>query len=233
MSGLQKSLLILALMSNMALAQDMTVPVNATKHLPTLAQVLKEEWPTMQDQSIIAGQIEKESCITLTHSKCWNTRAELKTSREYGFGLGQLTIAYKKDGSVRFDNFVEMKRKFPQLNSWKWENRYDPFYQLKTIVLMDKNLFNSVKWASASQKDQYGFMLSAYNGGLGGVLQDRTLCRATNGCDSTKWFDNVEKQSFKTKIKNAGYGQSAFEINRGYVRKIMFEKRQKYMKFFP
>lgn len=210
-----------------------TLPPNAIKYIPDLARVLNEDWPTMKSQSIIAGQIEQESCISLNSKGCWNPTTELKTSAEYGFGLGQLTIAYKKDGSVRFNNFDEMKRRFPALNGWKWENRYDPFYQIRTIVLMDRGLYNGVKWPVASQTEQYAFMLSGYNGGMGGVMQDRTLCTKTVGCDPSKWFGHVEKNSFKTRIKQHGYGQSAFKINRGYVRSVMFDRRNKYMASFP
>lgn len=212
-------------------AQD--VPPNAHKYLPDLKQVLKEEWPAMKSQSLVAGQIEQESCISLKSKGCWNPTTELKTSVEYGFGLGQLTIAYRKDGTVRFNNFEEMKKRFPQLSSWKWENRYDPSYQIRTIVLMDKGLYNQVKWPVASQTEQYAFMLSGYNGGMGGVMQDRVLCTKTPDCDPTRWFNNVEKNSFKSRIKQHGYGQSAYEINRGYVRNVMFVRRTKYIPYFP
>jgi hypothetical protein len=225
---------LLVAVSSFAAAQQLpAIPPNAVKYIPNLAVVLKEEWPEMKSQSIVAGQIEKESCITLKHRGCWNPTTELKTPYEYGFGLGQLTIAYKNDGSVRFNNFDEMRKRFPSLREWKWENRYDPSYQMRTMVLMDKGLYNEVKWPVASQQDQFGFMLSGYNGGMGGVRQDRILCTKTPGCDPSRWFDHVEKNSFKTRIKKPGYGQSAYEINRGYVRIIMFDKRKKYMPYFP
>jgi hypothetical protein len=209
------------------------LPPNAVKYLPVLGQVLVMEWPGMKSQSLIAAQIEQESCISLKSKGCWNPTTELKTSAEYGFGLGQLTIAYKKDGSVRFNNFEEMKKRYPSLKDWKWENRYDPFYQIRTIVLMDKGLYNEVKWPVASEAEQYAFMLSGYNGGMGGVRQDRVLCGNIEGCDPSRWFNNVEKNSFKTRIKAHGYGQSAFEINRGYVRNVMFVRRTKYVPSFP
>lgn len=231
---MKKLMVALWFLASSAVAQTLpAIPTNAEKYLPDLAIVLKEEWPSMKSQSIVAGQIEKESCITLKHKGCWNPTTELKTSREYGFGLGQLTIAYRADGTERFNNFEEMKKRFPQLRSWKWENRYDPSYQIRTMVLMDKGLYNEVKWPVASNLEQYAFMLSGYNGGMGGVRQDRILCVNKPGCDPSKWFDNVEKDSFKTRIKNPGYGQSAFDINRGYVRIILFDKRRKYMPYFP
>jgi hypothetical protein len=209
-----------------------TLPERAVQYLPDLKRVMVDIWPSMQSQSLIAAQIEQESCASLKSKKCWNPTTELKTPVEYGFGLGQLTIAYRKDGTVRFNNFEEMKARFPELRAWKWENRYDPSYQLKTVVLMDKGLYNSIKWPT-TDIEHYAFMMSGYNGGLRGVIQDRTLCTAMPGCDPDKWFDNVEKYSFKTRIKQHGYGQSAFEINRGYVRNVFFIRRKKYISSFP
>jgi hypothetical protein len=209
------------------------VPEKAKLYIPVLKQSLEKEWPTFKKQSLIAAQIEQESCISLTSKGCWNPNTELKTKDEYGFGLGQLTIAYDKNHNVRFDNFQIMKQKFPQLKEWKWENRYDPYYQLTTIVLMDKNFYNGIRWDTASDDERIAFMLASYNGGLGGTMQDRTICAHTNGCDPSKWFDNVERYSYKSRIKKAGYGQSAFDINRGYVRNIFYVRRDKYIPYFP
>ena len=182
--------------------------------------------------SIIGGQIEQESCISLTHSRCWNPNVELKTSREYGFGLGQITIAKDKFGKVRFNNFDEAKRMFPSaLKEWKWEDRFDPSYQMTAMVLMDRNLYNKVQSLTPRESDQLAFMLAAYNGGTGGLLQDRKLCEGSKGCDPTKWFGHVAANSFKNKIKLPGYGESAFDINRGYVDQIMNKRRLKYVPY--
>jgi membrane-bound lytic murein transglycosylase MltF len=51
---------------------------------------------------------------------------------------------------------------------------------------------------------------------------------ATKGCDPEKWFGNVEKTSLKAKTAVKGYGQSFYQINRGYVRSIWFDRRQRY-----
>ena len=222
---------MLSLISIVAIAASI-VPTNAKKYIPVLQQVIDKQWPTFDAPSLIAAQIEQESCISLTSKGCWNPNTELKTSREYGFGLGQLTIAYDKNHNVRFDNFKLMKQKFPQLDGWKWDDRYDPYYQMTTIVLMDKNFYNGIKWTTTNDDEKKAFMMSSYNGGLGGVMQDRTLCAHTTGCDPSRWFNNVEKYSYKSRIKNPGYGQSAFDINRGYVRSIFYIRREKYIPFF-
>jgi len=166
----------------------------------------------------------------MTHRKCWNPRAELKTSREYGVGCGQITVAYNSDGSVRFNNFEEVKKLDAKLKSWKWEDRYDPARQLRALVLMDKTAFVRLSFA-ADTYERTAFTLSAYNGGLGGVMQDRRLAK-TNGADPNRWFNHVELHSYKSKTKPHGYGQSFYEINRGYVRKILKIRMQKYQPFF-
>lgn len=213
-------------------AATLSVPANALKHLPELKEALIKNWPDMPKKSVMGGQIEQESCISLKSARCWNPNVELKTSREYGFGLGQVTISYDKNGKTRFNNFEQAKLDFPTaLKDWKWENRFDASYQMTTIILMDKKLYNRVGPLVSTKDDQLAFMLSSYNGGFGGVLQDRKLCQATKDCNANVWFGNVENYSFKSKIKVQGYGESAYAINRGYVRQVLNERRQKYIPY--
>lgn len=209
-----------------------TIPKGAVTHLPALKVAIDKNWPTLSKPALIAGQIEQESCISLTHSRCWNSKVELKTTREYGFGLGQITIAYDKTGKVRFDNFLEAKRQFGSaLSAWKWEDRFNASYQLTTIILMDKNLYNRSQSLTPRDADRLAFMFASYNGGFGGLLQDRKLCQGVKGCDGTKWFGHVEHQSFKSRTKVKGYGESAFDINRGYVRQVMYQRSDKYIPY--
>lgn len=209
-----------------------SVPKNATTHLSELKLAINKHWPTLSTPSVIGGQIEKESCITLTHSRCWNSKVELKTSREYGFGLGQITTAYDKFGNVRFNKFQELKRQFAtDLKGWHWDNRFDASYQMTTIVLMDRDLYHRVSPLTQYEVDRLSFMLSAYNGGLGGVLQDRKLCQGSKGCDPSRWAGNVANYSFKSRTKIKGYGEAAYDINRGYVDQILNKRRQKYIPY--
>lgn len=201
----------------------------AVELIPTLAlvyfPVLKEEqvkyWPEAPQVEWLAGQVEKETCITLKHSKCWNPRAELKTSREYGFGLGQLTV------TAKFNNFEAAKTWDKGLADWKWEDRYNANYQLRALVVYMRNLNGRIK-GEANEREGYAMTLSAYNGGLGGLLKDRALCGNTRGCDSSKWYGNVEHTSTKAKTAVKGYGKSFFEINRDYVEGIMNHRYKKY-----
>jgi hypothetical protein len=197
-----------------------TIPENAKKYAPMLKKELQERWPDSPKRSYFAGQIEQETCVSLQSKKCWSPQAELKTSREYGFGLGQVT---KTD---RFDNFQEAKKLDKSLMPWKWENRFDPVYQIRTLVLMDKSLYNRLP---KEVLDREAFMLSAYNGGMGSVLNDRRLCKSTKGCDPNLWFANVEITSFKSRIKLPGYGEDFFSINRKYVSNILIKRHEKYI----
>jgi hypothetical protein len=197
------------------------IPALAQVYLPMLMAVTTALWPTMPDPALLAAQVEQETCISLKHSKCWNPRAELKTSREYGFGLGQLTV------TPRFDNFKESKGWDKTLAGWTWENRYDPEMQLRALVAYDRNLHRQVK-AAATADDRMAFTFSAYNGGMGGVLKDRVLCGKTAGCDPAKWLGNVEHTSFRAKTSVKGYGKSFFAINREYVHNIMVVRSPKY-----
>lgn len=207
------------------------VPPNAEKYLPDLVQAQRTIWPDAPMPSFLAGQIEQESCITLKHSRCWDPRAELKTSRENGIGLGQFTRAYNKDGSIRFDKISELAAAHKSLKGWSWANRYDADYQLKAIVEMDKAIFNRQK-SAANADERLAFTLSAYNGGEGGVLQDRRLCANTKGCDPSRWWNHVERYSLKSKTPKQGYGQSFFRINREYVSNIVHVRRAKYIPYF-
>ena len=207
------------------------VPTAAHQYLPDLVEAQRSIWPTAPMPSFLAAQVEQESCISLTHSKCWNPRAELKTKRENGIGFGQFTRAYRADGSIRFDKISELAAAHKSLRGWSWENRYDPHYQLTAIVEMDKAIYNRQRGAS-SDRDRLAFTLSGYNGGEGGVLQDRRLCANTKGCDQNRWFGHVEKTSLKSKQPHPGYRHSFFAINREYVTNVLDVRRHKYNKYF-
>lgn len=198
---------------------------NELTHLPTLQGELEKHWPEAPWRAPFGAQVNQETCASLKSKKCWSPTAELKTSREYGFGLGQLTV------TKRFDNFTAAKQLHPTMRGWGWDNRYDPEYQLRTMVLMDRFNYGKFQWA-ATQHERMAFTFAAYNGGLGGVLSDRTVCRATEGCDGSRWFGHVEHTSKKAKKAVSGYGKSFFEINREYVENVMVHRRNRYKPYF-
>ncbi len=214
-------------------AQDVHtfVPRAAYAVIPELRAVQHEIWSDAPQPWTLAGQIEQESCISLRHSKCWNPNAQLKTSREFGFGLGQTTIAYRADGSVRFDKQAELRAEYASLRGWTAERRFDPHYQLISLVEMDHGIYRRIA-AAQSDIDRLSFTLSGYNGGESGVRQDRLLCSNTSGCDPGRWLHNVDGTSLKTRKANPGYGASAFQINREYVTNVLYLRRPKYEQFF-
>lgn len=203
------------------------LPANAVAYLPLLQDEQAAHWPGAPLRSAMAAQVEQETCISLISKRCWSPRAELKTSREQGVGLGQITR------TSRFDALAELKRAYPsQLREWSWQdNLYDPRYQLRGLVLKNKQNFGLIKQAS-SPSDRLAMAYSAYNGGMGGLLSDRQLCRGTAGCNSGMWFGNVEHTSLKAKRVTTGYGKSFFEINREYVTNVLVVRRVRYAEYF-
>ena len=200
-------------------------PDAALPYLPVLAQEADTHWPGMSPRSVLAAQVEQETCPSLTHRKCWNPKAELKTSREMGFGLGQLTV------TKRFDNFAAARDLHPSLRDWQWADRYDATRQLRTLVLMDRNDYRRLSGVG-DHWQRLAMMLSAYNGGESGVQADRRLCATIDGCDPDQWFGHVELHSLKSKANPREYGQSFYAINRQYVRNVLYVRRGRYTAWF-
>lgn len=207
------------------MAVALTLPPLAAIYLPVLKAQAVSLWPAMQSPAILAGQVEQETCPSLRSAKCWNPRAELKTSREYGFGLGQLTV------TRAFNNFVAARGWDPSLRGWQWSQRFDPVMQLRALVAYDRNLYARVP-AAASFTDRMAFTLSAYNGGLGGLLKDVMLCRNSAGCNPDVWWGNVADHSFRAKVAVKGYGQSFYQINRQYVINVIRVRAPRYEAWF-
>ena len=206
------------------------LPKNAVPLIPVLSDTLDQLWPNMSMRSFMGAKIEQESCISLTHSKCWSPYAELKTAREYGFGLGQITVAYKKDGSERFNVWKDLTKLDPVLKKkWTWENRFDSTMQIRATVIKSKMSYDAVRFTTANELEHLAFGAVTYNSGS--VLIDRRICIDTKGCDPSKWFGNVELYSVKARIAQKGYGKSFFDISREYPKNILFVRRPKYIPY--
>jgi len=197
----------------------------AGPYLGILDEEISTHWPDVPSRAVLAGQPEQETCLSVKSPKCWNPRAELKTSREVGFGLGQLTV------TSRFDNFTEARKLHPSLRKWEWDDRHNAALQLRTMILMDKAAWHRLSVVTDA-KERMAMMLAWYNGGGGGVLSDRRICAAVEGCDPNIWFGNVELHSLKCKVASKGYGKSFFEINREYCRNILGFRSGHYVEWF-
>jgi len=206
------------------------VPRNAVALLPALSETIDQIWPDMPMRSALAAQIEKESCLSLTHSRCWNSRSEFKTHREYGFGFGQTTIAYRTDGSERFNVWKELRARDRVLrDTWIWENRYDPRMQMRAMLVLNRQNWSAIRFPVADTHQRLAFMLVWYNSGS--PMIDRNLCVRVPGCDPSKWFGNVELYTRKSVIKQKGYGKSFAEISREYPQQILITRRPKYVPY--
>src|SRR3989344_4470371 len=106
-------------------ARAQPVPAAAQALAPLVVQEIDQHWPQAPRRSYVGALIEKESCITLQHRTCWSTAARLKTSREEGAGLGQITRAWGASGALRFDALAETRAMDPQaLQELSWDNAY-------------------------------------------------------------------------------------------------------------
>lgn len=181
----------------------------------------------------LASLVEHESCITLKHAKCWNPESKLKTPREEGAGFGQITRAYKQDGTIRFDALKELRSKHPnELKELDWSNVYSrPDLQLRALILKMRDNFQYYSPYAATFEDAYAFSDAAYNGGIGGVDSERRACKMASWCDPRKWENNVEKLCLKSKA--ALYGnRSACDINRHHVEDVTKTRAKKYKPYF-
>lgn len=178
---------------------------------------------------LIASLIEHESCISLTHSRCWDPTSRLKTPREEGAGLFQITKAYTSTGSIRFDALEELRIKYKtELYQLSWLNIYSrPDLQIRAGILKSKENYNLFEKHAANADEALAFADAAYNGGVAGVNNERRACLMTKGCDHTRWFGHTEKLCLKS--KNALYGtRSACDINRRHVVDVLNVRSHKY-----
>jgi hypothetical protein len=203
------------------------VPDRARQHLPTLANEISAHWPSMVNPPYFGGLIEHESCITLTHSRCWSATSRLKTQREEGAGLGQLTRAWHPDGRLRFDALAEMRDNHPVLRGLDWATIYQrPDLQMRAVVLKVRGDYQALNVVQ-SPANRLHFADAAYNGGLGGVQRERRACQVTPGCDPQVWFGHVERTCIKSRQPLYG-GRSACDINRHHVHDVIHVRAPKY-----
>lgn len=170
-----------------------------------------EYWKDAPNKHILFGQIEQESS--------WNPKARLHTSREDGYGLGQVTV------TPRFNNFLTAKGYAP-LKKWNWKlDPYNVNNQLTFAVLQNRSNFNQVQRLFKNDDERTKGMLVSYNAGLGRVLKRRQIAIAKRyTADSwTNGLEDVHDNFEKTKL----YGRPLYIVVNEYP-KIIFKKAEKY-----
>lgn len=188
----------------------------------TLQAEQKRYWPQHPDPALLGALVEVESCVSLRSPTCWNPRARLKSAREEGAGMGQITRAYRADGSLRFDALSELTQRYGDLAGLSWGTVYSrPDLQLRAMVLMSRDA------ARSFGGDALAFGDAAYNGGIGGVKKERQACKLTAGCDPAQWFGHVELHCLKSRQPLYGT-RNACDINREHVRQVMQVRAPKY-----
>lgn len=208
------------------------IPTNAKTYCPMLQAEKDTYWPEHSQPAALCSLVEVESCITLKHSKCWSPLSQLKTSREEGAGMPQLTRAYKANGSLRFDTLTDLKNTHKSLSELSWSNVYQrPDLQLRSIVLMNRDCFIRLSKLVKNSEQVLQMCDAAYNGGYGGLQSERRACGMKPDCNAQVWFGNVERVCLKSKTKWEGYGRSACDINRDHVRDVFVTRYDKYAQF--
>lgn len=208
------------------------IPVQA----PVVMKVVRSEqvklFPDLPKPWYLGGLIEQESCISLTHSKCFNAKSRLKSAREEGAGLGQTTRAFNPDGSIRFDSLSDMvKRHNAELKELSWSNIYTrPDLQARSLILMTQDNYKQL-YVISDLDERVNMADAAYNGGLGGVRKQRTICGLKANCNPQVWFNNVEKICVKS-LKPLYGGKNACMINTEHVFNIRYLRMDKYKPFF-
>ena len=201
------------------------LPAGFVKYGPVLQAQQRAYWPNHPNPALLAALVEQESCTSLKSPKCWNPASQLKSAREEGAGMGQITRAYRADGSVRFDALADLRGQYGgELGEWTWANVYTrPDLQLRALVLMSRDAASAFRTAPA----MLAFGDAAYNGGAGGVQRERRACAMARGCDPGQWFGNVEAHCLKSRQPLYG-GRNACDINREHVTNVLTVRWHKY-----
>jgi len=226
-------LLVFMISSNaMAIDDKDYIPPQAFKYKEMLKTEIDNYFPNIPEYNYVPSLAEHESCIYLKHPKCWNTFSRLKSPREEGAGIFQITRAYRKDGSLRFDSLQGMKNQYKeQLKEASWSNIYEkPEIQMRIATLMLNDIYKKL-YNVKSLIQRLKMTDAAYNGGLSDLNKERRLCSLSANCDPGIWDKNVETHCIKS--KEVLYGKrSACDINRFHVKDVFENRLPKYKRYY-
>lgn len=205
------------------------LPKGYDTHKDVLYQEVNNVFPEFFVPPYFGGLVEHESCISLTHSKCWNPKSQLKTKREEGAGLPQLTRAYNSDGSIRFDTLTNLVKSYPkELKGLNWNTVYDrPDLQIRAMILLWKSNYRLFINKGIDYWDVIAMSDASYNAGYGNVYKDMQVCKMKANCNPKIWFGNVNTTCTRNKILYAN--RSACDIMKHHVDDVLNNKLEKYL----
>ena len=221
------SIVFSALLGMFGRAAHAQVPPQAMQYLPILAAEIDNHWPDIPMREYPAGLIEHESGCPSMPRKCWSPTSQLKTQREEGAGLGQITRTWRPDGSQRFDSLADMRNQHPALRELNWQTIYKrPDLQLRALILMSRTNWHGLRGVTDPMQ-RLAMTDLAYNAGPGRATQDRRACQLTPGCNPQIWWGHVERTC--TASRAPIYGKrSACDISRHHVADVMRVRAPKY-----
>lgn len=227
-------LLVFGMWVDTGFAQDVKtfIPERGKLLVPVILEEQEKFFKEGVESAYLPALAEHESCISLKHSKCMNPTSELLTSREHGAGLFQITMAWKKDGSVRFDSLQSMKTRYKiELQELSWTNvKTRPDLQIRLAVLMVRDTYKSYHMVT-DPFVRYHFTDNDYNGGARDVKRARIACNMALGCDSQLWFNHTERYSPKSAIVMPGYGRSPKQISLHHTDDVFHNRLPKYQRY--
>ena len=207
-----------------SMARADTMTDRARPHIPVLQENYQKYWPDAPYKHYMPAQIEQESL--------WKQFAQLKTSRELGRGFSQMTIAYRADGSVRFNKYVEARQRFAELRGWDWQNdAFNTEYNLLFVVLEDHRNFLTYRNFS-DDMSRWAATLVCYNAGCGTVNTRYSICKTTPDCDSSKWFGGLDSVASTGEKSAQIYGRNLAGERNKYPRTVIYVRSPKYEEFF-
>lgn len=175
------------------LSPDFPIPRQAITYRNYLIQTARYYWGLEADVSVFFGQVHAESA--------WNDAA---LSHAGAQGLAQFMPGTARDmqRSAELREFCVSSQGCP----------FEPKWALRAMVLYDHELWDRCPW-SATVLERWGFTLAGYNGGAGWWARERSACSQGEGCDSTIWFNHVERYCLRDATKCTE--------NRQYPRRIL------------
>lgn len=208
------------------------IPKKAFVYCPAVKAEQEKYFPGVSIPEYFCGLVEQESCLSLTHSRCWDPRSQLLTSKEQGVGLGQLTRAFNKNGSVRFDSLTGMRNAYKaDLGDLNWDTvKERPDLQIRTMLLMVRDNYKQL-YMIKDPSVRFQFADAGYSGGLRDLRKERMVCGLKAGCDPTLWFGHVETTCVKGTKPLYG-NRSACMINREHVHNVFKLRMTKYKQFY-